>query len=415
MCVLGQQPRRASWRRWVYCRELGVCRFVGSCARAVRSTQCGHTFHTVCTAARTPSHQGCPSVAMLLMLTAATAAAATVTAPPAWTFPAGERQLFLTEFGIASTTNLARTMHRPAKKGCVIRPAVNATTLQMSGAPQVRSSPMWIEEERRFRFMVMGADGNNPEPARWYTSPDGVQWTFETLANSSSVPGLSLYNIVYDVSESDRSARYKSNLPPSPVFPAGGMAVSGDGIQWRMVPVGQFISTSDEHSLSLDPKSHRFIYTVKRFGKHGRAVALATTTNFWDKNWTDLGIVFETDDLDQVIGREEIEKRLADTTRTQPMCAYSAAERNTSANILACNRLNTTQPPWTEPWSQFGCSGSCYNATCPSIPHCMKTTPSPCYFGPRPCYNVDICKFHPILPTPRNLRLTCMAAFCPRY
>ena len=314
-------------------------------------------------------------------------------APPAWTFPAGERQLFLTEYGIASTSNLVRTMHRPAKKGCVIRPAVNATTLQISGTPQVRSSPVWIEEEQRFRFMVMGADGDNPEPARWYTSPDGVQWAYETLANSTSVPGLSLYNIVYDVSEPDRSARYKSNLPPSPVFPVGGMAVSGDGIQWRFVPVGQYIPTSDEHSLSLDPKSHRFIYTVKRFGKHGRAVALATTMNFWDKNWTDLGIVFETDDLDQVIGREEIEKRLGDRTRTQPMCIYSAEERNTSANTLACNRVKESQPPWTEPWSQFSCSGACHNATCPTIPHCMKTTPAPCYFGPKPCYNVDICEY----------------------
>ena len=52
-----------------------------------------------------------------------------------------------------------------------------------------------------------------------------------------------------------------------------------------MVPVGQHIPTSDEHSLSLDPKSRRFIYTVKRFGKHGRAVALATTTDFYAKNY----------------------------------------------------------------------------------------------------------------------------------
>ena len=122
--------------------------------------------------------------------TAATAAAASAPALQAWTFPAGERQLFLTEHGIASSAGLARTMHRPKKKGCVIRAAVNATTLRMSGAPQVRSSPMWIEAEGRFRFVVMGADGDNPEPARWYTSPDGVQWAFEALASLATGRGV---------------------------------------------------------------------------------------------------------------------------------------------------------------------------------------------------------------------------------
>ena len=71
-----------------------------------------------------------------------------------------------------------------------------------------------------------------------------------------------------------------------------------------------------------------------------------------------------------MIGREEIRKRLGDKTRSQPMCAYSAAERN------------TTQVP----------EGACYNATCPSYPRCTHFSKPPCYMGPKPCWNVDICE-----------------------
>jgi hypothetical protein len=129
------------------------------------------------------------------------------------------------------------------------------------------------------RQVVMNADGTNPEPARWYTSPDLVQWTFEREANSSSVPGLYLYHIVYDPTDPDLSARYKSNI--APMFDpsgVGGMAVSADGVQWRKVASGVGIQTSDEQNLSFDRKHHRFIYTVKRGNHFGRAVALATTT-----------------------------------------------------------------------------------------------------------------------------------------
>lgn len=132
----------------------------------------------------------------------------------------------------------------------------------------------------------MNADGTNPEPARWYTSPDGVQWAFEREANSSSVPGMALYHIVYDPTDPDETAWYKSNLAMlSDPAGVGGMVVSPDGIQWRKVPAGEGIQTSDEQNLSFDRKDHRFIYTVKRFNAHGRAVALATTTDFYARNW----------------------------------------------------------------------------------------------------------------------------------
>ena len=46
--------------------------------------------------------------------------------------------------------------------------------------------------------------------------------------------------------------------------------------RWRAVSAGLNITTSDEQSLSFDPKTGRFIYSVKRFGAGGRAVALVT-------------------------------------------------------------------------------------------------------------------------------------------
>ncbi len=41
-------------------------------------------------------------------------------ADPAFQVPAGQRQLFLDDVGIAKIENLARTMHQPSKKGTSI-------------------------------------------------------------------------------------------------------------------------------------------------------------------------------------------------------------------------------------------------------------------------------------------------------
>ena len=297
-----------------------------------------------------------------------------------WTLPgskddfvavAGERQLFLTEHGIAQLQGLRRTMHKANKKGAVIRSSVDKVTHTFSNSnPTTRSSPMWVPEEERFRYVVMHTTPTTPnnEPARWYSSPDLVQWQFEEPANSSSVAGLSLYHCIRDATDPDPTARYKSNVPPM-MDPTGvgGMAVSADGVQWRKVAAGVGIESSDEQGLSLDPKAHRFIYTVKRGNKWGRAVALATTTDFYARDWQDLGIVFGADDLDQVIGREEIRKRLGDSTLAQPMCARSQAERDMSPVH----------------------DGACFNTSCP-VGHADQKMLETHVGIPPPCWNVDM-------------------------
>ena len=229
---------------------------------------------------------------------------------------------------------------------------------------------MWVPEEERFRYVVMHTTPTTPnnEPARWYSSPDLVQWQFEEPANSSSVAGLSLYHCIRDATDPDPTARYKSNIPPM-MDPTGvgGMAVSANGVEWRKVAAGVGIESSDEQGLSLDPKAHRFIYTVKRGNKWGRAVALATTTDFYARTWTDLGVVFGADDLDQVIGREEIRKRLGDSTLAQPMCARSQAERDTSPVH----------------------DGACFNTSCPADYADQKMLETHVDIAPA-CLNIDM-------------------------
>ena len=59
-------------------------------------------------------------------------------------------------------------------------------------------------------------------------------------------------------------------------------------------------------NLSLDTDSGRFIYTVKRGNRYGRAVGLATTNNFYAPTYTDFGLVFGADALDQKLGKARV-------------------------------------------------------------------------------------------------------------
>jgi len=63
-------------------------------------------------------------------------------------------------------------------------------------------------------------------------------------------------------------------------------------------------------NLSLDPSTGRFVYTIKRGNRYGRAVGLATTTNFYNQSYTDFGVVFGADALDQKLGKTRVTKWL---------------------------------------------------------------------------------------------------------
>ncbi len=115
--------------------------------------------------------------------------------------------------------------------------------------------------------------------------------------------------VVYDPADPDPGRRYKCPVPNH------GFAVSPDGVHWKALDIPG-VPSSDEYNLSLDLKEHLFILTVKQGGPNGRAVALSTSKDF--EHWTKPELIFHADDLDQKLGRENIQARFADATLHHP-------------------------------------------------------------------------------------------------
>ena len=181
-------------------------------------------------------------------------------------------------------------MHAPEKKGAVIRSPQPGRTLQ------TRSAPVWDPDLGVFRLWVLGV-----ERSLWRSS-DGLNWSPEPE------PSLKLDQVLRDGADPDPARRYKAAITN------GGFAVSPDGLQWTKLDVPP-VRSSDESNFSFDSAEGRFIHSVKRGGTFGRAVAIATSRDF--RTWEDLGLVFQSDEQDQALGRERIEARRADATLQQ--------------------------------------------------------------------------------------------------
>ncbi|MDA1055267.1 MAG: hypothetical protein O3C40_33010 [Planctomycetota bacterium] len=240
-------------------------------------------------------------------------------ASTAFHVPSGQRQLFLDDHGIEKIENLRRTMHRPDKKGAVIRPDP-----QMGeDFIQTRTAPVWDSEKRVFKFWTLYGPGDLPGVSGYYESKDGLHWykpnvgqieyrgsrenNYIAVQTAKGRRGITM--VVYDAAAPDPAQRFKSFLPNV------GFAVSPDGIRWKMLDVPP-VSSADNFSFSFDENSHTFFAAVKRGGPHGRSVGLATSTDF--TNWTDHGLVFHADELDQKVGLENIKARYADPTLHHP-------------------------------------------------------------------------------------------------
>jgi len=265
-------------------------------------------------------------VVVLLLLDTPIAAAADRGAPKAenratFRVPLGERQLFLDDHGIASIEHLERTMHQPAKKGAVIRPD---TTMGINSL-QIRMAPTWSPEKKVWQLWDCGSEPQELHAkgyyfSGYYESTDGLHWT-KPVVGQIEYRGSKENNfvtvivggerhrvecLVYDPAEPDPLRRYKVAMPNF------GLAVSPDGIKWKMLQGIAPIPSGDEYNLSLDEREHLFLLTLKTGGPHGRSVGLATTRDF--KRWKNHGLIFHADDLDQKLGRENIKVRLADPT-----------------------------------------------------------------------------------------------------
>ena len=215
----------------------------------------------------------------------------------------GERQLFLDDLGIASIDNLTRTMHPPVKKGAVIRPDPTK-----GGAIQTRTAPFWDPDREIFRYMAEG----------WWESQDGLHWSRGERASN-----LKVGRVLYDPIEADPARRFKSFFPTQ-------LAVSPDGYRWTvldlpervfiLVGVVPPIRSSDEQNFSLDRSRELYIGTVKQEGPYGRSVYLTTSKDF--EQWTEPELIFHADELDQELGRKNIEERLADPRTWKPLPIY---------------------------------------------------------------------------------------------
>ena len=211
---------------------------------------------------------------------------------PSFVVPSRQRQLFLDNYGIGSIDGLTRTIHQPDKVGPVMTSPNPAQTLQ------TRSVPAWDPVDRLYKAWTLSTDHS------FHYSSDGINWI------DGPIPNMRTDIVVYDGSDPDPNRRFKAVLPNT------GVAVSPDGINWSMVPNVPGIPSSDEYNLSFDRQDHQFILTVKRGGPYGRAVALATSYDF--EHWTDYGLIFHADALDQTQGTQAILDRFADPTMQDP-------------------------------------------------------------------------------------------------
>jgi hypothetical protein len=234
--------------------------------------------------------------------------------------PVGERQLFLDDYCIAKQQHLTTTMHQPEKKGAVVRPDGPGEI-----ALQIRCAPVWNDKQRLYKLWLLprlapGPSGEEMHVRAYACSKDGIHWTKPGLGlteyrgskqnNLLGSPGPE--NVVEDLDDPDPNRRYKSLLHAGD---CRNPIVSADGIHWSHAP-GQPLPSLDESNLSYDRQTRAFIATLKTGGPHGRSHAIWTSNNF--RTWTNTNAVFSADDLDQKLGRPNIECCFADPSRKHP-------------------------------------------------------------------------------------------------
>ena len=239
--------------------------------------------------------------------------------------PPGRRQLFLDDYGIEEIEHLTRTMHRPAKKGAVIRPSLERGEISL----QTRCAPAWDPEAAAYKlWMITSTNIPGGAGTTYVESEDGLHWrkpalrqkeldgslenNYVTLDPALEWPENAIVNVVYDPDDTDPARRFKGLAQCFIREPV----VSPDGIRWRKLDVPS-LPSADESNLSYDRQTRTFIATLKCSGPHGRSHAIWTSVDF--ENWTNLDVIFHADDLDQELGRRNIKARFRDPILQQPV------------------------------------------------------------------------------------------------
>jgi len=246
------------------------------------------------------------------------------------------KQLFLDDHAIDSTSGIVRTLHQPSRYGPVIKPnrSRQQTLVQSASVPQ------WNSESNLWEWWYLAfydtAPYQGPGLPQWgdihyATSENGIEWESPPLGlydwrgskennlayhskidylrrrgmkNPVDIGERRLHHIIRDERDPDQQRRYKSfasNGDNQRRYPA----FSPDGFHWTFPHVGG-IPSEDTSQMFYDDLNNRFGAIVKQRTEWGRSAWLTTTDDF--VKWTDPVLVMHTDEIDQVNRRERIRK-----------------------------------------------------------------------------------------------------------
>ena len=244
--------------------------------------------------------------------------------------PAKNKQLFLDDHAIHSTSGVTRRLGRLEKLGPVLRPDRSRGQTGL----QSRSSPIWNPEKDLWEWWHMAVYEGRGRPACYATSRDGVEWDASPLGlfemNGSRVNNVAgdpdrrrLYHILRDDRDDDPARRYKGLFDSHDRW----LGTSPDGFDWTMLDVSP-IPSQDESHFIYDETTEQFLAFVKQPTEWGRSVYLATSTDF--ERFSFPRLVFNTDEVDNDNRMERIQ------------CAAAGAEYLTPP-VIAPREYNVAQ------------------------------------------------------------------------
>jgi len=211
-----------------------------------------------------------------------------------------QRQLFVDDAVIESSTGLERTLHQvkkhPASPLIVPdKPWEGKSVLLYGGV--VRDP-----ESGRFRmwYLAWGKHVDQPTYICYAESADGISWTKPDLQlvehegskqNNILMPGWSQTSVLYDPEDPDPNRRYKA------VLRLNGTRgfLSADGIHWR--DQGVILEQAyDGTTVHWDPVEKKWVAMVKIFRDGKRARGYAESKDFL--HWTDTYYMMTVDERD---------------------------------------------------------------------------------------------------------------------
>ncbi len=273
-----------------------------------------------------PRRQVKPAVSMLVWCVGGVLCVQTAAVAGPIEMRPGRKQLFLDDFVVQQISGLRRTMHRPTKRGAVLRPDIPSD----GSLVQIRSAPMWVPDEQVYKLIYIAytMDDHSTIGPALALSKDGVRWDKPQLGqmavrgstkNNRIVidpklrwPSNAFENVIYDPDDPDPSRRYKGLLGAQGRVPV----VSPDGVHWKKLDVPT-IPSSDESQLVHDREHGRFLAMLKTSNEYGRAFSISISKDF--VNWTKNRFLFGADAEDQPLALAFIRNRLVDPGLARPV------------------------------------------------------------------------------------------------